>query len=173
MKKLLLILFALLLAVFVSGQGTRVYNQNIQINKTTPVLDLQGLGAKIYLDGATSGTATLQPPAIAGSAIHTLPSTTGTLINSADTSTMLTNYIRTAEVNARFKSFTANLTAGVEADVTLTGVTTAPYSLWITDSDGLNITEAVKDSTAVSGGVYHTYIYSVDAKTNINIKVLW
>jgi len=90
-----------------------------------------------------------------------------------DTSTMLTNYIRTAEVNARFKSFTANLTAEVEADVTLTGVTTAPYSLWITDSGGLNITEAVKDSTAVSGGVYHTYIYSVDAKTNINIKVLW
>jgi hypothetical protein len=74
---------------------------------------------------------------------------------------------------SRVASATVSLTAGVEADVTLTGVTSEPYAIWIIDSDGLNITEAVKDSTAISGGVYHTYIYSVDAKTDVKIKVLW
>ena len=74
---------------------------------------------------------------------------------------------------SRIGSATANLSAGVEADVTLTGVTAEPYSVLIFDENGLNITEAVKDSTAISGGVYHTYIYSVDAKNNIKVKVLW
>ena len=74
---------------------------------------------------------------------------------------------------SRVASVTASLTAGVEADVTLTGVTSEPYALWIIDSNGLNITDAVKDSTGVSGGVYHTYIYSTDAKTDCKIKVLW
>lgn len=100
MRKLLLILFGLLLAVFVSGQSVRVYNQNVRINKVAPILDLQGLGAKIYLDGATSGTATLQPPAVAGATVQTLPSSTGTLINSADTSDMLDNYPIKPEITA-------------------------------------------------------------------------
>jgi hypothetical protein len=74
---------------------------------------------------------------------------------------------------SRVATATANLSAGVLADVTLTGVTTEPYSIWIEDSNGLNITDAVKDSTNTTGGTYHTYIYSVDAKTNVKIRALW
>ncbi|MEN6569051.1 MAG: hypothetical protein ABFC18_03460 [Rikenellaceae bacterium] len=74
---------------------------------------------------------------------------------------------------SRIADETASLTAGVQADVTLTGVTTKPYVLWITDSDGLDITKAVKDSTGISGGVYHVYIYSVDSNSNITVNALW
>jgi len=70
-------------------------------------------------------------------------------------------------------SITASLSAGAETDVTLTGVTTYPYSLQIFDSDGLDITHAVKDSVGISGGTYHVYIYSTDAKSNALIRVLW
>ena len=86
----------------------------------------------------------------------------------------VTSNIQT-QLNARGRvaTITTNILAGEETDVTLTGVTAEPYSLYIIDSDGLNITDAVKDSTAISGGVYHTYIYSVDAKTNAKIRVLW
>ena len=86
----------------------------------------------------------------------------------------VTSNIQT-QLNARGRvaTITTNILAGEETDVTLTGVTAEPYSLYIIDADGLNITDAVKDSTAISGGVYHTYIYSVDAKTNAKIRVLW
>jgi len=86
----------------------------------------------------------------------------------------VTSAIQT-QLNARGRvaTITTNILAGEETDVTLTGVTAEPYSISIIDSDGLNITDAVKDSTAISGGVYHTYIYSVDAKTNVKIRVLW
>lgn len=73
----------------------------------------------------------------------------------------------------RVASITATLTAGAETDVTLLGVTAQPYSITIFDANGLNITDAVKDSTAVSGGTYHTYIYSTDAQTGVKIRVLW
>lgn len=83
-----------------------------------------------------------------------------------DTTTLLAPY-------PKKKLITASLSAGAETDVTLTGVTTEPYSVLIFDSSGLNITDAVKDSTALSGGVYHTWIYSTDALTGVKIKVLW
>ena len=75
-------------------------------------------------------------------------------------STGVTSNIQT-QLNARGRvaTITTNILAGEETDVTLTGVTAEPYSLYIIDADGLNITDAVKDSTAISGGVYHTYIY--------------
>ena len=74
---------------------------------------------------------------------------------------------------SRVASVTASLTAGAETNVTLTGVTTEPYSVQIFDANGLDITHSVKDSTAAVAGVYHTWIYSTDAKTNAKIKVLW
>jgi hypothetical protein len=73
----------------------------------------------------------------------------------------------------RTSSITTTFAAGAETNVTLTGVTTEPYGITIFDANGLNITDAVKDSTAVSAGVYHTWVYSTDAKTNAKIKVLW
>lgn len=74
---------------------------------------------------------------------------------------------------SRVGSGTLNLTAGDTTSVALAGVTSEPYALWIVDSDGLNITASVKDSTAVKSGVYRTWIYSVDAKTNVKVKCLW
>jgi hypothetical protein len=73
----------------------------------------------------------------------------------------------------RQKLIIASLGAGVETNVTLAGVTTQPYSILIEDSNGLDITGSVKDSTAISGGTYHTWIYSTDALTDCKIKVLW
>ena len=182
MKKLLLILFGLLLAVFVSGQATRVYNQNIQINKTTPILDLQGLGAKIYLDGATSGTAILQPPAIAGATVHTLPSTTGTLVNATDVSSTYAPIASPAFTGSvpttggiamsRVYSDTMSVSAGV-LRTKATTITTEPYSVQIFSSNGKDITHAVSDSVALNGGVYKLYVYSVDALSGCKIKILY
>ena len=181
MKKLILILFGLLLAASVSAQSVRVYNQNVRINKVAPILDLQGLGAMIYLDGATSGTATLQPPAVAGATVHTLPSTTGTLVNATDVSSTYATIVSpvfTGNVPTsgglplgRIKSITATFTAGALTDVTLTDVTTKPYHIMIQTTAGKDITSAVSDSLGVSGGIYHLYVYSVDLITDAEIKV--
>jgi hypothetical protein len=165
MKKILIILCGLLLPIGLYSQSVRVYNQNIEIKKTTPVLDLNGLGAKIYFDGATSGTTTLQPPAVAGAAIITLPSATGTLITNTDTAAMMLGYGRQyIKVNS--------LGAGVVTDVTTT-LTTEPYHYQIFTSGGQNISSLVSDSLALTGGVYHLHIYSVDAITNAKIKFLY
>jgi len=198
MKKLILIFSLCLLTAGIFAQVTK---SDIEIRKTTPILKLNGTGAiinfyngdviithssnkltitggdlqvpQLLLPGATSGSTTLKAPAIAGTAVITLPATSGTLISSADTSGMLSNYPLTSEVNTRYKSFTNNISAGAETDVTLVGVTTAPYSVTIFDADDWDMTHAVKDSIGLSGGVYHVYIYSTDAKTNAKIKVLW
>jgi hypothetical protein len=95
-------------------------------------------------------------------------------INADNTVTALTaaNF-RTAITAPAYYTTTTNLAAGAETNVTLTGVTTEPYSIQILDANGVDITHAVKDSTAISSGTYHTWIYSTDAKTNAKIKVLW
>ena len=182
MRKLILILFGLLLAVAVSSQGTRVYNQDIRINKTTPILDLQGLGAKIYMDGATSGTATLQPYAVAAG-ILVLPSSAGTDtlatkayarsvgggigggISPSDTSIMLAPY-------TKHYSDTMSVSAGV-LRTKVTTLTTEPYSVQIFSSGGKDITNAVSDSIGLSGGFYNLYVYSVDALSGAKIKILY
>ena len=137
---------------------------------------------RLKLDGgnaglvASDGRTSLGATAV-GTAFFTLtnPSAiTFPRINANNTVSALTASAFTTAIGAgHVASVTATLTAGVEADVTLTGVTAEPYSVLIFDENGLNITEAVKDSTAISGGVYHTYIYSVDAKSNVKIRVLW
>jgi hypothetical protein len=181
MKKLFLILFGLLLGASVSAQSVRVYNQNLRITKVAPVLDLQGLGAKIYMDGATSGTATIQPPAVAGATVHTLPSTTGTLVNATDVSGTYATIVAPAFTGAvptsggiplgRTTSITGTFTAGVLSDITLTGVTTKPFQIMIQTTAGKDITSSVSDSLGISGGTYHLYVYSVDLITDAEIKV--
>jgi hypothetical protein len=181
MRKLLLILFGLLLAASISAQSVRVYNQNIRINKVAPILDLQGLGAMIYMGGATSGTATLKPPAVAGATVHTLPSTTGTLVNATDVSSTYATIASPAFTGSvptsggiplgRTTSITGTFTAGVLTDITLTGVTTKPYHIMIQTTAGKDITSAVSDSLGISGGTYHLYVYSVDLITDAEIKV--
>ena len=182
MRKLILILFGLLLAVVVSAQSQRVYNQNIQINKESPLLDLQGLGAKIYLDGAISGTATLQPPAVAGATVHTLPSTTGTLVNATDVSSTYAPIASPAFTGSvptsggipmsRVYSDTMSVSAGV-IRTKVTTITTEPYSVQIFSSGGKDITHAVSDSVALNGGVYKLYVYSVDALSGCKLKILY
>jgi hypothetical protein len=109
----------------------------------------------------------------------TFPTTSATVArtDAAQTFTGQNTFLTTPLVNTfsvgKLYNTTSNLAAGANTNVTLTGVTTEPFSVQIFDSDGVDITEAVKDSTAVSAGVYHTWIYSVDAKTNAKIKVLW
>ncbi len=97
---------------------------------------------------------------------------TSNLVFSASPTFSGTPLIGTFSVGKLYNT-TATLTAGANTDITLTGVTTEPFSVQIFDSDGVDITESVKDSTAVSSGVYHTWIYSTDAKTGAKIKVLW
>jgi hypothetical protein len=172
-----------------TGTGNLVFSASPTL--TTPAL---GTPSAIVLTNATGTAASLTAGAVTGytpasgsltlsgadaitlsttnTTSVTLP-TSGTLISSADTSGMLGNYPLTSEINTRYKSFTNNISAGAETDVTLTGVTTAPYSIQIYDSDDWNMSHAVKDSIGISGGVYHVYIYSTDAKTNAKIKVLW
>ena len=152
MRKLLLILFGLLLAASISAQSVRVYNQNVRINKVAPVLDLQGLGAMIYLDGATSGTATIQPPAVAGTIVSTLPSVTGTLTNGI--------------------GITATLLGGELTNVNST-IAVEPVGIKILTSTGKDITSAVSDSIGLSGGTYHLYFYSVDTLLNVKIKLTY
>lgn len=67
---------------------------------------------------------------------------------------------------------TINLSAGSQTDVTTT-LLTEPYNVELIDSDGNVITEGVTKSIALSGGVYHVYIYSVDALNNVKLKIIY
>lgn len=71
----------------------------------------------------------------------------------------------------RITSITGTFTAGVLSDITLTGVTTKPYNIMIQTTAGKDITSAVSDSLAFTGGVYHLHVYSVDLITDAEIKV--
>ena len=70
------------------------------------------------------------------------------------------------------KSVTATFAAGALTDVTLTGITTKPYNIMIQTTGGKDITNAVSDSLAFTGGVYHLHVYSVDLITDAEIKVV-
>lgn len=78
-----------------------------------------------------------------------------------------------AVLKTQLLSITSNLTAGAETNVTLTGVTTEPYSVQIFSSTGKDITHAVSDSVALNGGVYKLYVYSVDTLSGCKIKILY
>ena len=70
------------------------------------------------------------------------------------------------------KSVTATFAAGALTDVTLTDITTKPYNIMIQTTGGKDITNAVSDSLAFTGGVYHLHVYSVDLITDAEIKVV-
>jgi hypothetical protein len=65
-----------------------------------------------------------------------------------------------------------NLSAGATTDIT-TALTNEPYSVMLLDSSGVDITGDVQITIALSGGVYHIYIYSVDAIVGVKLKILY
>lgn len=69
---------------------------------------------------------------------------------------------------------TINLTAGVETDITTT-VTDGNiiYNIFVEDSSGNVIESGVGIRSATSGGVWHVYIYSVDALNNVRLKIIY
>jgi hypothetical protein len=71
----------------------------------------------------------------------------------------------------RVTSITTTLIAGMVNNITLTGVTTKPYGIMIQTTGCNDITSAVSDSLAFTGGVYHLHVYSADLITNAEIKV--
>ena len=82
--------------------------------------------SSIIVAGDTSGTCTLQAPAVAGSTVLTLPAVSGTVITTATgqtlTSPVITAYLETAPaiVNSSTAQ-TISLTSGTVLSYTLTG----------------------------------------------------
>lgn len=70
-------------------------------------------------------------------------------------------------------SATTSLTAGAVTRV-VTTITQEPYSIMITDSTGNIMNPPIVTAQIVfSGGVYNLDIYSTDALTNVNVKILY
>jgi hypothetical protein len=90
MKKIILFIIIVFSSACLFGQT--VLKRDLAIQKVSPYIHLNGLGAELRLDGATSGTAVLKPPAVAGTATITLPGVTSTIIASTDTAAMLNTY---------------------------------------------------------------------------------
>ena len=69
---------------------------------------------------------------------------------------------------------TIDLTGGVEGDFTTT-ISSAKeiYNIFLEDSTGADITSTVTIRVAASGGVWHVYIYSVDALTDVKLKIIY
>lgn len=77
MKKILLLITFACLSLIITAQSTRVYNYDLTIKTTTPTLKLDGVNGTFLMDGATSGTVTLKPAAVAGGTLI-LPVSAGT-----------------------------------------------------------------------------------------------
>jgi uncharacterized protein (TIGR02145 family) len=65
-----------------------------------------------------------------------------------------------------------NLDAGDTTEIT-TPITTEPYNVFLLDSDGNDITSAVTIAVDLVDDVYVISIYSVDALTNVRLKLLY
>lgn len=70
-------------------------------------------------------------------------------------------------------STTASLTAGVVTRITTT-ITTEPYSLLVQDSEGRVINPPAIDAQFIlDGGVWNLDLYSVEALTDVKIKITY
>ena len=128
-------------------------------------------GKKIYLNGSTSGTVTLQPTAISGTTTITLPATTGTVVTTGDsgtvTSTMIADgTIVNADINAAAAIADTKLATISTAGKVLNSATTATNlntasAIVARDASGNfsagTITAALAgNATTVTNGVYTT-----------------
>ena len=123
----------------------------IALNRASGNQALTGL-VSVQFAGATSGTATLQAPAVAGTTTFTLPTTSGNLIGSGDTGTVSGNMLANSGVVAGTyqNATTINpLTIDAKGRITNTGtaVTIAPLFSSIaskpTTISGYGITDGV------------------------------
>lgn len=157
-----------------SAWGTSITNNSVNWD-TAYVARMRWSGTPIGLTAAT-GRTSLGGTTV-GQAFFTLtnPSAiTFPRIKADNTVEALSASAFTTAIGAgTVKSITATLTAGALTDVTLTGVTTKPYNIMIQTTAGKDITSAVSDSLAFTGGVYHLHVYSVDLITDAEIKVTY
>lgn len=78
---------------------------SVAINRSSANLALTGISS-IALPGATSGTITVTPTAVAGTTAITLPATTGTLITTGDTGTVTNTMLAGSIANAKLANST-------------------------------------------------------------------
>jgi hypothetical protein len=90
MKKIILTLSLILLSI------TMLTAQE-KYTKSTNTLELKGLDSKIKLNGSSSGSLILKPPASAGSSTVTLPSGTLTLASTQNINDSLAKALQNAE----------------------------------------------------------------------------
>jgi hypothetical protein len=155
-----------------SAWGTSITNNSVNWD-TAYAARMRWSGTPIGLTAAT-GRTSLGGTTV-GQAFFTLTNpgaVTFPQINADNTVTALSASAFTTAIGAgHVASVTATFTAGVLSDITLTGVTTKPYHIMIQTTAGKDITSAVSDSLAFTGGVYHLHVYSVDLITDAEIKV--
>jgi len=92
----------------------------IALNRASGNQALTGINSIQYV-GATSGTATLQAPAVAGTTTFTLPSTSGNLIGSGDTATVTNTMLAGSIADSKLNTIT---TVGKVANSSTTAVST-------------------------------------------------
>lgn len=100
----------------------------------------------IVLVGSTSGSITLQEPAVAGSTVLTLPAVTGTVLT--DTSPKVGNVIQV--VNATYSTGTTNGTttyADTGLTATITPTSSSSKILILVNQSGLNNSQANSGTT--------------------------
>lgn len=155
-----------------SAWGSSITNNSANWD-TAYAARMRWSGTPIGLTAAT-GRTSLGGTTV-GQAFFTLTNPTALTfpqINANNTVSALTASAFSTAIGAgQVTSHTATLTAGALTDVTLTGVTTKPYGIMIQTAGGRDITSAVFDSLAFTGGVYHLHVYSVDLITDAEIKV--
>jgi hypothetical protein len=121
----------------------------------------------VSFPGSTSGYVTVQPVAVAGSTVITLPATTGTVVTTGDTSTVTNTMLAGSIANAKLanSSITINGTAislGSSGSIN-TGAITESGNLYYTDARA----RAALSSTAGSGA-YNSSTGVITIPTNTN-----
>jgi hypothetical protein len=96
--------------------------------------------AKLILNGSTSGSVTLESPAVSGTTTLTLPNTSGTVITDASTTGISASALSTGTVpTARLASGTASASNYLRGDQT-----------WSTISAGASTLKVVTDTTDIA-----------------------
>ena len=117
--------------------------------------------AKLILNGATSGSVTLESPAVSGTTTLTLPTTTDTLVGKTTTDT-LTNKTLTSPVIAGTPTGVGVLTAGTAVTASGTSVDFTSIPSWVKritvmfDGVSTNGTSIVLIQLGDSGGIENT-----------------
>ncbi len=80
--------------------------------------------------------------------------------------------VTSTDEEMKYPEQTINLTEGNETEVTTT-LTALPYSTELYDSSGNIITEGITKRYELVGGVYHLFVYSVEALNGVKLRILY